>query len=74
MLKKYVLCMRTTVDLPEELLEEARRRTDSKIMRENLILALEELTKKAKREELRSLAGKIHLDVDLSRSPRRGRE
>jgi Arc/MetJ family transcription regulator len=66
--------MRTTVDLPEELLEEARRRTDSKTMRETLILALEELVKKSKREELRSLAGKIHLDIDLSRSRSRGRK
>jgi Arc/MetJ family transcription regulator len=66
--------MRTTVELPEELLEEARRRTDSKTMRETLILALEELIKKSKREELISLAGKIHLDIDLSRSRRRGRE
>ena len=35
--------MRTTVDLPEDLLEQARRATDSKTMRETLILALEEL-------------------------------
>jgi hypothetical protein len=66
--------MRTTVDLPEELLEEARRRTDSKTMRETLILALEELIRKTKRDELRQLAGKINLDIDLSSSRRRGRE
>jgi Arc/MetJ family transcription regulator len=66
--------MRTTVDLPENLLEEARKLTDSKTMRETLILALEELVKKSKREELRKLAGKIDLDIDLSRSRSRGRE
>ena len=66
--------MRTTVDLPEELVEEARRRTDSRTMRETLILALEELIKKTKRDELRQLAGKIHLDIDLARSRKRGRE
>jgi Arc/MetJ family transcription regulator len=66
--------MRTTVDLPEGLLEEARRRSDSKTMRETLVLALEELVRKGKREELRSLAGKISLDIDLSRSRRRGRK
>ncbi len=65
--------MRTTVDLPEELLEEARRATDSKTMRETLILALEELVKKSKRERLRQLAGKIHLDFDPSISRSRGR-
>jgi Arc/MetJ family transcription regulator len=66
--------MRTTVDLPEELLEEARRVTNSKTMRETVIRALEELVKKSKREELRKLAGTIHLDIDLSRSRSRGRE
>jgi len=66
--------MRTTVDLPEDLLEEARRATDSKTMRETLILALEELIKKSKRERLLELAGKIDLDLDLSRSRSRGRE
>ena len=62
------------MDLPEDLLEEARRRTDSKTMRETLILALEELIKKSKREELISLAGQIQLDIDLSRSRGRGRK
>lgn len=66
--------MRTTVDLPEGLLEEARRRTDAKTMRETLIRALEELINKSKREELRSLAGKIQLDIDLDRSRGRKRE
>ncbi len=65
--------MRTTVDLPEELLEVARRATDSKTMRETLILALEELIKKSKRERLLELAGKIDLDFDPSISRSRGR-
>ncbi len=63
--------MRTTVDLPEELLEEARRATDSKTKRETIVRGLEELVKKDKRERLRALAGKIHLDLDLSRSRKR---
>jgi Arc/MetJ family transcription regulator len=74
MVKVYAQYMRTTVDLPEDLLEEARRVTNSKTMRETLIRALEELVKKSKREELRKLAGKIHLNIDLSRSRSRGRE
>jgi Arc/MetJ family transcription regulator len=32
--------MRTTVDLPEDLLEEARRVTDSKTKRETIVRAL----------------------------------
>jgi Arc/MetJ family transcription regulator len=63
--------MRTTVDLPEDLLEEARRVTDSKTKRETIVYALEEVVKKDKRERLRALAGKIHLDLDLSRSRKR---
>jgi Arc/MetJ family transcription regulator len=66
--------MRTTVDLPEELLEQARRVTDSKTMRETLILGLQELVNKDKRQRLRQLAGKIHIDFDPSISRSRGRK
>jgi Arc/MetJ family transcription regulator len=66
--------MRTTVDLPADLVEEARRVTNSKTMRETLIRALQELVNKSKREELRQLAGKVHLNIDLSRSRSRGRQ
>ena len=62
------------MDLPEDLLEKARRATDSKTMRETIILGLEELVKKDLREQLRQLAGKIQLDFDPSKSRRRGRE
>jgi hypothetical protein len=66
--------MRTTVDLPEGLLEEARRVTDSKTMRETIVRGLEELVKADKRERLRQLAGKIHIDFDPSISRSRGRK
>ena len=66
--------MRTTVDLPEDLLEEARRVTDSKTMRETIVRGLEELVKKDKRERLRQLAGKIQIDFDPSISRSRGRK
>ena len=65
--------MRTTVDIPEDLLEEARRITDSKTMRETIVIALRELVNKDKREQLRQLAGKIQLDFDPSVSRGRGR-
>jgi len=66
--------MRTTVDLPEDLLEEARRVTDSKTMRETIVRGLEELVRKDKRERLRQLAGKIQIDFDPSISRSRGRK
>jgi hypothetical protein len=60
--------MRTTLDLPEELLEEARRVSHAKTKRDAVIAGLEELIRKARRDELRGLAGKVDLDVNLTRS------
>lgn len=65
--------MRTTLDLPEETLENARRAANLRTKRETVIAGLEELIRKSKREELRGLAGKIRLDVDVSRSRERRR-
>jgi hypothetical protein len=63
--------MRTTVDIPSDLLEAARRAADSRTKRETVIAGLEELIKRAEREELRQLAGRIRLRVDVPRSRRR---
>ena len=65
--------MRTTLDIPEKTLEEARRAANLRTKRETVIAGLEELIRKSKREELRGLAGKIRLDVDVSRSRERRR-
>ena len=63
--------MRTTVDIPSDLLEAARRAADSRTKRETVIAGLEELIKKSEREELRQLAGRMRLRVNLPRSRRR---
>lgn len=63
--------MRTTVDLPEDLLEEARRLWHFRTKQETLTAGLEELVRKAHREALRGLAGKVELDLDVGRA--RGR-
>ncbi len=63
--------MRTTLDIPEGILEEARRACGHRTKRETVMSGLEELIKKAKREELRRLAGKMNLRIDLARSRRR---
>jgi Arc/MetJ family transcription regulator len=65
--------MRTTLDLPEHMLEEARRAAGLRTRRETVIAGLEELIRKSRREELRGLAGKIRVDVDLMRSRERRR-
>ena len=66
-------CMRTTLDLPAETLEKARRAANLRTKRETVIAGLEELIRKSKREELRGLAGRVRLDVDLARSRDRRR-
>jgi len=66
--------MRTTVDLKEELLEEARRLWSFRTKQETLTAGLEELIRKAHRERLRGLAGKVSLDVDVERARGRGRK
>ena len=66
--------MRTTVELNEDLLEEARRLGHFRTKQETLTVGLEELVRKAHRERLRSLAGKVDLDIDLARSRGRGRK
>ena len=60
--------MRTTLDLPDDLLEEARRVSHSRTKREAVVAGLEELIRRARMEELRQLAGKVDLRVDLRRS------
>jgi Arc/MetJ family transcription regulator len=59
------------MDIPEEMLDEARRASGLRTKRETVISGLEELIKKARREQLRRLAGKMNLRIDLARSRRR---
>ena len=59
--------MRTTVDLPMELMEEAQRLYGTKTRTATLILALQRLIDAKKIEDLRSLKGKLKLDIDLER-------
>lgn len=65
--------MRTTIDIPDDLLEEARRASHSRTRREAVVAGLQELIRKAAYEELRQLRGKIDLDVDLHRSRKKKR-
>lgn len=60
--------MRTTVDLPEKLLEEAQRLYQLRTRTSTLILALQRLVDAKKIDDLRSLRGKLKLDIDLKRS------
>ena len=59
--------MRTTMDLPKDLLEEARKMCGTKTMTGTVILSLQKLIDSKKIERLRSLRGKMDLNVDLER-------
>jgi Arc/MetJ family transcription regulator len=63
--------MRTTLDLPEALLEEARRVLGFKSKTDTVVLSLTELVRRRRIEELKALAGKVHLDLDPGSSRRR---
>ena len=57
--------MRTTLDLPEQLLAEAMRLTGSKTKTAVIVRALEELVRKARLQELKACRGRVDLDIDL---------
>jgi Arc/MetJ family transcription regulator len=63
--------MRTTLDLPEALLEEARAAAGLPSKTDTIILALRELVRRRRLKELKSLLGRVQLDVDLAESRRR---
>ncbi len=56
---------RTTLDFPENLLNEAMRVTHTETKTAVIVLALEELIRKARIAELKQFQGKIELDIDL---------
>ena len=57
--------MRTTLDLPEQLLHEAMQVTKTKTKTQVIIKALEEMIQKAKIADLKKFKGKIDLEMDL---------
>lgn len=63
--------MRTTLDIPDALLEDARKAARLSTKRETVVAGLNELLRKAKREDLRRLAGSIDLKIDLRKARQR---
>jgi len=66
--------MRITIDIPEELLEEARQLLGFKSKTDTIILSLQELVRKKRIEELKKLAGSVKLELDLKHSRRRSNQ
>jgi hypothetical protein len=65
--------MRTTLDLPEPLIEEARRLLGFKSKTDTVVVSLQELVRRKRIDELKSMLGKIKLEIDVPRSRRRPR-
>jgi hypothetical protein len=63
--------MRTTLNLPEELLRRARKVLKAKTKTETIVRSLEEVIRRQKLEGLISLRGKLPLMIDLNKA--RGR-
>ena len=57
--------MRTTLDLPENLLNEAMKITHTDTKTAVIIQALEELIRKSKIAAVKKYRGKIDLDIDM---------
>ncbi len=57
--------MRTTLDLPEDLVAEAMEVTKCKSKTELIKIALENIIVKEKVKKLKNYYGKVSLDIDL---------
>lgn len=58
--------MRTTLDLPENLIHEAMKATHTSTKTAVIVKALEELVRKSKISDLKQYRGKIALDINLN--------
>jgi len=58
--------MRTTLDLPEDLLVEAMKSSKLRTKTSVIVSALEELIRRNNIQKIRKFHGKIDLDIDLN--------
>ena len=63
--------MRTTLNIPEDLIEEARQLLGIRSKTDTVILSLKELVRSRRVEELKEMFGTIRLEIDLPSSRRR---
>jgi Arc/MetJ family transcription regulator len=67
-----LMCMRTNIEIDDDLMREARRLTGVKTKREAVDLALRELVARHRRLGILELRGRVRWEGDLAAS-RRGR-
>ena len=58
--------MRTTLDLPEDLINEAMKATHINTKTKVIITALEDLVRKSKISGLKKFKGTVDLDIDMN--------
>lgn len=68
-----VFCMRTTLDLPEDLVEEARTSLGYSSKTDTVVFALREVVRRSRVEDLKRLMGKIEFDFDPTALRKRDR-
>ncbi len=65
--------MRTTLDIPEPLIEEARHLLGFKSKTDTIIVSLQELIRRKRIDQLKAMMGHVKLEIDLPKSRRRSR-
>ena len=59
-----IICMRTTLDLPDGLVEEAREAIGFKSKTDTVVFALKEVVRRKRKDELKDFITKVRFDVD----------
>jgi Arc/MetJ family transcription regulator len=72
-IQETIVRMRTTLDLPEHLVETARRELGFKSKTDTVVLALTELVRRRRVDQLKDLLGRVDLELDIPASRRRPR-
>jgi Arc/MetJ family transcription regulator len=65
--------MRTTLELPEPLVEEARQSLGFKSKTDTVVFALREVVRRGRGDELKALLSKVQFDFDPTALRRRDR-
>jgi len=63
--------MRTTLDLPEDVLEDARKVLGFKSKTDTIVFALKEVIRRGHIRGLKELFGKVHIELDLDKVRKR---
>lgn len=63
--------MRTTIDLPQTLVEEAMKVSHQKTKTAVIVAALEDFVRKSKIQGLKKFRGRVNLDIDLDKLRKR---